>query len=92
MTNHGNPESEARWQNRLALNPVYKAWMRFGLLLSKITTPLILGIAFYLVITPIGLFRKLAQRDTLKRRFDDSAETYRIASRPSSPQEFERPY
>lgn len=75
-----------------ALNPVYKVWMRCGLLLGRITTPLILGIVFFLVITPVGLFRKLAQRDTLKRRFDDSAQTYRIASRQSSPQDFERPY
>ena len=42
----------------MALNPVYKIWMRFGLIMSKIMTPLIMGIVFYFVITPVGLFRK----------------------------------
>ncbi|MCZ6664458.1 MAG: SxtJ family membrane protein, partial [Gammaproteobacteria bacterium] len=32
-----------------SLRPVYRAWMRFGLLLNRIMTPVILGIVFYLV-------------------------------------------
>jgi hypothetical protein len=31
------------------LRPVYRGWMRFGLLASRITTPIILGIVFYVV-------------------------------------------
>ena len=38
----------------MALNPVYKIWMRFGLIMSKIMTPLIMSIVFYIVITPVG--------------------------------------
>ena len=40
------------------LGPVERAWMRFALLLSKITTPIFMGIIYYLVLTPTGLLRR----------------------------------
>ena len=70
---------------------VYRGWMRFGLLLSKITTPLIMGIVFYLVITPIGLVRRLTADDAMKRDFDDR-ESYRIESEKPPPEKLERPF
>jgi hypothetical protein len=42
------------------LGPVYRAWMRFGLALSKITSPIFMGAIFFVVLTPIGLIRRLA--------------------------------
>ena len=36
------------------LRPVYRVWMRFGLLLNKVTTPLVLGVVFFLLILPVG--------------------------------------
>jgi hypothetical protein len=41
------------------LGPVYRAWMAFARLLSKLTTPLFLGIVYYLVFTPTGLLVRL---------------------------------
>jgi hypothetical protein len=41
-----------------ALRPVYKVWMAFGLQLSRITTPLFMGLVFFLAILPIGLLRR----------------------------------
>ena len=38
------------------LNLVYREWMRFGLLLSKVTTPIIMGAVFFLIITPTAIF------------------------------------
>ena len=37
------------------MGPVYRAWMRFGLAISKVTTPIFMAIIFFLVITPFGL-------------------------------------
>jgi hypothetical protein len=37
------------------MTPVYRAWMRLGLAISKVTTPIFMGIIFFLVITPFGL-------------------------------------
>jgi hypothetical protein len=41
------------------LGPVYRGWMKFALLLSKVTTPIFMGITYYLVMAPIGLFMRL---------------------------------
>jgi hypothetical protein len=74
------------------LGPLYRGWMRFGLLLSKITTPLILGIVYFLVISPIAFFRRLQHRDALKRSLDKSMRTYREAGVQKPPSHFERPF
>jgi hypothetical protein len=45
------------------LGPVYRAWMGLALVLSKVTTPIFMGIVFFLVITPVGLLmRALGKR------------------------------
>lgn len=75
----------------MALNPVYKIWMRFGLMMSKIMTPLIMSIVFYLVITPVGLFRKIFAKDSLARTFDDS-DSYRMPSKKAPAENLEKPY
>jgi len=75
----------------LSLRPVYRVWMRFGLLLSKITTPIIMGLVFFVVITPIGLVRRLAGRDSMSRGFDDSS-TYRVSSTKPASDNLEKPY
>jgi hypothetical protein len=41
------------------LGPVYHAWMGFALLLSKVTTPIFMGVTYYLVMAPIGLVMRL---------------------------------
>jgi len=40
------------------LRPVYRAWMGLALLLSKVTTPVLLGVIYFLVITPIALLMR----------------------------------
>lgn len=74
-----------------AVRPIYRGWMRFGLALSKITTPLIMGLVFFLVITPMGLVRRLFAKDAMAREFNDEA-SYRVPSRKSPPQNMENPY
>jgi hypothetical protein len=75
----------------MALQPVYKIWMRFGLALNKVTTPVILGLVFFLVITPTGLIRRLVSDDSMARKLDES-DSYRIKSKKSSPKNLEKPY
>ena len=76
----------------LALKPVYRIWMRFGLLASKVTTPLILGIVFFVVISPVALIKKLFGRDAMARAFDRSVPTYRVESKRNDPINLERPF
>ena len=49
------------------LGPVYRAWMGLAAALSKITTPIFLGVAYFGVIAPVGLLRRLAGRNSLVR-------------------------
>ncbi len=48
-----------------SLGPVERAWMGFAHLLSKVTTPLFLGIIYFLVITPFGVVGRLFGRRPL---------------------------
>ena len=75
-----------------SLKPVYHLWMRFGLLLHKITTPLILGIVFYLLVTPMSLAMKVFGRDALGRKLDESVSTYRVLPDGSPKNNMEKPY
>lgn len=76
----------------LALRPVYHYWMRLGLLLNKITTPLILGIVFFIVISPIALLRRLGSSDAMARRFDAKTPSYRVPSEAKPTKNLERPF
>jgi Kef-type K+ transport system membrane component KefB len=75
----------------MALQPVYKVWMRVGLILSRITTPIILSLVFFLVITPTALIRRLFFRDSIAKTFDDR-ESYRIKSHKAPTKNLEKPY
>jgi hypothetical protein len=76
----------------MLLRPVYRAWMAFGLLMSRVTTPLILGLMFLLVVTPIARLRALRGHDRLARRFAPDAASYRIESNPATARDLERPF
>ena len=76
----------------MSLRPVYYWWMRFALLLSRITTPIILGIVFYLLFLPVGLVMKLFRRDPMKRRFDETVTSYRVLSHKAPRDQLERPF
>lgn len=60
------------------LKPLNLLWFKFGMLLSKIMAPLAMGIIFFLTITPIGLVRRMKNRDPLNQRFVSDAESYWI--------------
>ena len=52
------------------LNPLNKLWFKFGILLGKIVSPVIMGIIFFLVVTPIGIFMRLLGKDLLNLKFN----------------------
>ncbi len=75
-----------------ALGPVYKGWMRFGLLMSRIMTPIVLGIVFFGMVVPMGLIMRLGRRDPMARNFDGSLRSYRVTSEKPSRDNMERPF
>ena len=58
------------------LQPVYKVWMAFGIVVGWIMTRVILTALFYLVFTPIGLTARLFGKNFLSRRFDKDSQSY----------------
>tara|TARA_B100000427_G_scaffold159489_1_gene132509 strand:- start:305 stop:688 length:384 start_codon:yes stop_codon:yes gene_type:complete len=47
------------------LTPLNKIWFKFGILLGKIISPIVMGVIFFFVITPIGIFMRLIGKDIL---------------------------
>ena len=56
--------------NSRILTPLNKLWFKFGILLGKIISPIIMGIIFFLVVTPIGLIMRLLGKDVLNLKFN----------------------
>lgn len=68
-----------------ALAPLNRLWMRFGMLLHKIVSPLVLGIMFFGVITPMGIVMRLMGKDLLRLSADPNAPTYWVRRTPPGP-------
>ena len=56
--------------NSKILAPLNKIWFKFGILLGRIVSPLIMGIIFFLVVTPVGLIMRILGKDVLNLKFN----------------------
>jgi hypothetical protein len=56
--------------NSRILTPLNKLWFKFGILLGKIVSPIIMGIIFFLVVTPIGFIMRILGKDVLNLKFN----------------------
>ena len=52
------------------LTPLNKLWFKFGLFLGKIISPLIMGLIFFAVVTPIGILMRMLRKDLLNLKFN----------------------
>ena len=57
--------------NSNLLSPLNKLWFEIGIFLGKIISPIIMGIIFFLVVTPIGLIMRLIGKDVLNLKYSD---------------------
>ncbi|MDA1131878.1 MAG: SxtJ family membrane protein [Proteobacteria bacterium] len=69
-----------------ALDPLNRAWHRFGLLLGKVTTPIVLGLLFFATVTPTAILFRLLGKDPLRLKMDPGAATYWIVRDPPGPE------
>ena len=69
--------------NSNLLNPLNKAWFKFGILLGTIISPIVMGIIFFLVITPTGIIMKALKKDILNLK-KNSNNTYWIKKENSN--------
>ena len=63
--------------NSRILTPFNHIWFKFGLVLGRFISPLIMGLVFFLVVTPIGLLMRVFKKDLLNLKFDKN-DTYWI--------------
>ena len=67
------------------LTPLNRLWAKFGIILGSIIAPIVMGVVFFLVITPIGLVMKIIGKDLLNLKYDKKKETYWVKrDRPTS--------
>ena len=62
--------------NSKLLTPLNKLWFKFGILLGSIVSPIVMGIVFFLVVTPIGIIMRFLGKDLLKTNKEKNASTY----------------
>ena len=59
------------------LSPLNRIWFKFGILLGKIISPLIMGIIFFIVVTPTAIIMKILGKDILNLKYNNK-KTYWI--------------
>ena len=70
--------------NSKILTPLNKLWFKFGIFLSKIISPLIMGIIFFLVVTPIGLIMRIFGKDVLNLKYNKNQSYWIVKKGPKS--------
>ena len=61
------------------LTPLNILWFKFGMILGAIVAPIIMGVVFFLVVTPIGLVMRIMGKDILNKKYDKNKKTYWIS-------------
>ncbi len=70
--------------NSNLLKPLNKLWFKFGLLLGKIISPFVMGIIFFVVVTPIAILMRLLRKDLLNLKFNKNNSYWIRKSGPKS--------
>ena len=64
--------------NSKLLTPFNQLWFKFGMILGAIVSPIVMGIVFFLVVTPTGFILRIMGKDLLNKKYDKEKETYWI--------------
>jgi len=67
------------------LRPLNLLWFKFGMLLHHIVTPLVMGLLFFLTVTPVGLLMRATGKDPMRLKRDPAAASYWIDRTPPGP-------
>jgi hypothetical protein len=74
------------------LAAVYKVWMKLGAVLGWINSRIILGVVYYAIILPMGIFMRAFGKDPMARKLDKAMTTYRKPSQKAAREQLERPF
>ncbi len=62
--------------NSNILTPLNKLWFKFGLMLGRLISPVIMASIFFLIVTPIALMMKVARKDSMGKKYNKKAKSY----------------
>jgi len=62
-----------------------RLWIKLGVLLGKVISPIVLGLLFYCVLTPVGALMRLTDKDPLCLKRDPGMKSYWIPRKPPGP-------
>ena len=65
--------------NSKFLTPLNKLWMKFGIFLGSIVSPFVMGVVFFMVVTPVGLIMRFLGKDLLRIKKSKFVSTYWIS-------------
>ena len=71
-------------KNSNILSPLNKIWFKFGILLGKIVSPIVMGMIYFLVVTPTGLLMRLFGKDILNLKFNNEKSYWIEKKEPKS--------
>jgi hypothetical protein len=74
------------------LLPLNKLWMRFGILLGMIVSPIILGVIFFGMFTPIAVLMRIWGRDELRLKLNDKVSHWILRSTPVQSDSFKNQF
>ena len=75
-----------------ALLPLNKLWMRFGLLLGMVVSPIVLGVIFFGLFTPIAMLMRLSGRDELRLKYAQKESHWISRGEPIKSESFKRQF
>ena len=64
--------------NSKLLTPLNLFWFKLGIILGAIISPIVMGIVFFIVVTPTGFILRIMGKDLLNKKYDKKKETYWI--------------
>ena len=70
--------------NSKFLTPLNKLWMKFGIFLGSIISPFVMGVVFFMVVTPVGLIMRFLGKDLLRIKKSKFVSTYWISREKQS--------
>jgi hypothetical protein len=71
--------------NPAALHPFNRLWFRFGVLLSRVATPVVMALVFTMTVIPTAMIMRVRRRDLLGLKFDRQAKSYWLMRDPPGP-------
>ena len=74
------------------LLPLNKLWMQFGLLLGMVISPIVLGVIFFGIFTPIAFLMRIAGRDELGLKFKKTSSHWILRKEQIQSDSFKRQF